>query len=248
MKKVIIILFLFTHALLNIQCSRNDDAPKQSPPPNDTTLPTDTPSIPERTITYLALGDSYTIGTGVPSNHRFPVQLCNKLLADGFSIAEAQIVAANGWTTANLINATNNFSPDSAFSLVSLLIGVNNQYQGRPITEYTSQFTTLLERAIAYAGGDTCRVIVISIPDYSVTPFGQNMNPSQIAQQIDQFNKVNQSISNAYSVDYYYITDISRQAASDPTLIAPDNLHPSGAQYTLWINSFYESLKPKLYE
>jgi lysophospholipase L1-like esterase len=249
MNKVIIILSILVHSVLNVQCSRNDDAPRLVPAPNDTTtLPVDTPDIPERTLTYLALGDSYTIGTGVTEPERFPVQLRNRLVNDGFSIAETQIIATNGWTTANLISATNNFEPDSSFSLVSLLIGVNNQYQGRPIAEYSEQFSILLERAIMYAGGDTSRVIVISIPDYSVTPFGQNMNPSQIAQQIDQFNDVNQSISEIYGVSYYYITDISRQAANDPTLIATDNLHPSGAQYALWISSFYESVKTKLYE
>lgn len=228
------------------RCGKQESEPR--PVENDTTLPADTPSVPDKALSYLALGDSYTIGTGVPESDRFPVQLQARLNNDGFNLPILKIIATNGWTTGNLLGATNNFVPDSAYSMVSLLIGVNNQFQGRPVQEYTDHFAQLLERAIGYAGSDTTRVFVISIPDYGVTPFGQSMNPSLIAEQIDAFNQINSDITAAYGVTYCYITDISRTAENNPSLIAPDNLHPSGIQYALWIDSFYAQVKTKLYE
>ncbi len=221
------------------------------PPPavqNPDTTGTDSLAPPERTLTYLALGDSYTIGTGVSEDERFPVQLYNRLLDSGFDMLSPHIIATNGWTTGNLLAATDNFEPDSTFDLVSLLIGVNNQFQGRSIEEYTTHFDQLIQRSLGYVGNDTSRVIVISIPDYGVTPFAANMNPSEIAAEIDVFNGVNQSITETYGISYFYITDISRQAATNPALIASDNLHPSGAQYSLWVDEMEEDIKMKLYE
>lgn len=242
--------FIFV-ASLTIFSGCGEDEILVIPPPavqNPDTTGTDSLTIPDRTLTYLALGDSYTIGTGVPAEERFPVQLFNRLTDADFDMLTPHIIATNGWTTGNLINATNNFEPDSIFDLVSLLIGVNNQFQGRSIEEYTNEFDQLLRKAITYAGDDTSQVIVISIPDYGVTPFGQSMNPAEIAQEIDAFNGVNQSITEAYGISYFYITDISRQAAMNPALIAGDNLHPSGAQYSLWLDVMEETIKLKLYE
>ncbi len=249
MTKYISIALLLSVSFLSSQCSANDDVETLTPLVADTTThPVDTPSIPSKNLNYLALGDSYTIGTGVGPSERFPIQLKQRLIADGFMMTDPLIIATNGWTTASLIAATDNFKADSAFNLVSLLIGVNNQYQGRPIGEYETHFMLLLNRAISYAGGDTSRVFVVSIPDYSVTPFGQSLNPAKIAAEIDIFNEVNRNITESLGVSYHYITDISRLAADSSELVANDNLHPSGVQYALWIDSFYESVKLSLYE
>ena len=196
-------------------------------------------------ISYLALGDSYTIGTSLADeSDRFPVNLIDRLNSDGIDSYPPQIIAKNGWTTRDLLNATDDFSPDSTFNLVSLLIGVNNQYQGKSIDDYADEFTTLLNRAIQYAGNDTSKVFVISIPDYSVTPF-VSTNAEKIAKEIDQFNVVNRELTESYGISYFYITDISRQAANDPALIASDGLHPSGKMYELWVAQFIDEIKTK---
>jgi lysophospholipase L1-like esterase len=241
-------MVLLTLVALPACSDDNADSPHgQTVTPSDTT-DVDQPGIPDRTLSYLALGDSYTIGTGVAESERFPVQLVTRLHDDGYDILPAEIIATNGWTTGNLLGALNNFEPDSAFSMVSLLIGVNNQFQGRPIEEYEDHFDQLLRKTIQYAGNDTVRVFVISIPDYGVTPFGQSMNPEEIAMEIDAFNTTNQNITESYGVSYYYITDISREAGANPALIAQDNLHPSVVQYALWIDLFESEIKDKLNE
>lgn len=197
------------------------------------------------TVSYLALGDSYTIGTSLADEgDRYPLKIADRLNADELNCFPPHIIAQNGWTTGDLLNATDTFSPDSTFDLVSLLIGVNNQYQGKSIDAYADEFTTLLNRAIQYAGNDTNKVFVISIPDYSVTPF-VNSNAEAIAKEIDQFNAVNREITESYGISYFYITDISRQAANDPTLIASDGLHPSGKMYELWVAEFIDEIKLK---
>lgn len=196
-------------------------------------------------ISYLALGDSYTIGTSLADeDDRFPVQIADRLNADGIDCFAPHIIAKNGWTTGDLLSATDVFSPDSTFDLVSLLIGVNNQYQSKPIAAYAEEFTTLLDRAIQYAGNDTSKVFVFSIPDYGVTPFGSS-NAETIAKEIDEYNAVNRQITESYGISYFYITDISRQAAKDPALIASDGLHPSGKMYELWVADFIDEIKMK---
>jgi len=199
---------------------------------------------------YLALGDSYTIGTGLPDPAgTYSAQLVARLNQEDSIQGDApRIIARNGWTTGNLIFATDTASFDTTYSLVSLLIGVNNQFQNRPISEYAEHFTLLLERANGYANGDTSRVFVVSIPDYGVTPFGQANNPTEIAEEIDQLNAVNQSVSKSLGVTYFYITDISRTALGQPNMVASDNLHASAAMYSLWAASFYNTFKLKLYE
>ena len=147
---------------------------------------------------------------------------------------QANIIAATGWTTGSLLNSLFNNPPANNYDFVSLLIGVNNQYQGRSTGEYRVQFTELLNKAIGYAGGRSKRVFVLSIPDYSVTPFAKNSDTARIAREIDSLNIINRQISIQSGVAYLDITAISREARTDPTLTASDGLHPSGKQYERW--------------
>jgi len=187
-------------------------------------------------ITYLALGDSYTIGQSVPQAESYPYQLTASLSAEGFKTRNPDIIAITGWTTDDLIDAiaASTFK-SKQYSFVTLLIGVNDQYQGMSQANYTIKFAQVLNTAISYAQGDPNRVFVLSIPDYGVTPFADG-NDATIGPQIDQFNKINETISNKAGVHYLNITSISRQAANDSQLIAPDGLHPSGIMYGLWVN------------
>ncbi len=215
---------------------------------DDEMIPPQENPISMDTINYLALGDSYTIGTSLEDEgDRYPVKISDQLNADGYPCHPPVIIAQNGWTTGDLLNATASFTPDSTFDLVSLLIGVNNQYQNKSIEEYAKEFETLLVQAIQYAGDDTNNVFVVSIPDYGVTPFGSD-NAETIAKEIDQFNNVNREITESYGISYFYITDISRLAADNPGLIANDDLHPSGKMYELWVADFIDDIKMKLDE
>ncbi|MES1223600.1 MAG: GDSL-type esterase/lipase family protein, partial [Bacteroidota bacterium] len=154
--------------------------------------------------------------------------------AQGINIADADIIATNGWTTADLIYGINAKQPANSYDAVSLLIGVNNQYQGRSLDEYKQDFTALIERSIQLAKGKPGHVFVLSIPDYSVTPFASGSNKQKIASEIDAFNEANKAIAVAYKVQYIYVTDESRKAANDLSLVASDGLHFSGKEYTIW--------------
>lgn len=191
---------------------------------------------------YLALGDSYTIGQSVTEPERFPNQTVALLRAQNIKINDPKIIATTGWTTKNLLDALDAAKPQNNYDVVSLLIGVNNQYQGKSIGEYKTEFTILLNRAIQYAAGKPLHVFVLSIPDYSVTPFASGSDKQKIAMEIDQFNAVNKSISNQAGVNYLDITSISREP--DPALIASDGLHPSGKQYKRWA----DLLAPMIYK
>ncbi len=201
------------------------------PPVTDTT--NNNYTVIERT--YLALGDSYTIGQSVAVNERFPVQTASMLNNINIAFEQPEIIAQTGWTTGSLLFRLDNNPPSKTqYDIVTLLIGVNNQYQRRTQEEYRQQFTILLERSIQYAGNNKQHVFVLSIPDYSVTPFASGRNKELIAAQIDSFNVINKSIANLYQVNYIDITGDSRQATIYPSLIANDGLHPSGEQYALW--------------
>ncbi|HVG22921.1 MAG TPA: SGNH/GDSL hydrolase family protein [Thermoanaerobaculia bacterium] len=179
---------------------------------------------------YLALGDSYTIGESVDASERFPVQLARAL-----NLGEPQIIAKTGWTTDELNAAIDAANPEGPFDLVTLLIGVNNQYRGRSADEYRTQFAALLQRAIGFAGGDASKVVVVSIPDWGVTPFAEGRDRATIAAEIDQFNAINRDEAQRAGAKWVDITPISR--GSDPALVAPDGLHPSGKQYAAWANA-----------
>ena len=196
----------------------------------NTTVPVTKPSL-----NMLALGDSYTIGENVAPSDRFANYTVQALMGDNLFFNGPEIIAQTGWTTGDLLNRLNAAPPQrSVYDAVTLLIGVNNQFQRRSQTEYRTEFTTLLQRSIGYAGNNPKRVTVISIPDWGVTPFAAGYNRALIAAEIDSFNLINQQIAALYGTQYVNITPISRQAATDVSLLAPDGLHPSGRMYQLW--------------
>jgi lysophospholipase L1-like esterase len=177
---------------------------------------------------YLALGDSYTIGESVPEAERFPNQLAREL-----GIPAPQIIARTGWTTDELNAAMDAADPQGPFDLVTLLIGVNNQYRGRDAEQYRGEFAALLRRAIGFAGGDPKKVIVVSIPDWGVTPFAEGRDRAKVAREIDQYNAINREEAERAGAKYVDITPISRR--DDAALVAEDKLHPSGKQYSEWV-------------
>ncbi|HZG69757.1 MAG TPA: GDSL-type esterase/lipase family protein, partial [Herpetosiphonaceae bacterium] len=180
------------------------------------------------------LGDSYTIGEGVAAEERWPEQLVQLLRAEGIGLAAPGIVARTGWTAGELIAGITQAHPNGVFDLVSLLIGVNNQYRGLPPAEFESELLILLRHAVALAGGCTGRVLVASIPDWSVTPFAVGRDRARIAEQIDAFNRIKRAATVAAGARFVNITPISRVAGAEPEMLARDGLHPSGAMYSAW--------------
>lgn len=191
------------------------------------------PNKENPSIRYLALGDSYTIGQGVSESARWPVQLSQQIEQESSLVVELDIIAQTGWTTSNLIRAIESNDIDSAdYNLVSLLIGVNNQYQNKPFSLYEIEFDSLLQIAIEIAG-EKGNVFVVSIPDYGVTPFGSS-DSETIAREIDQYNSYAKSRCNDAEVPFIDITSISRELGASSGALAEDDLHPSGYQYSLW--------------
>jgi len=185
-------------------------------------------------FTYLALGDSYTIGEQVPVKENFPHQAVRLLQEQQVEVAQPVIIAVTGWTTDELANAIREHNLNETFSFVTLLIGVNNQYRGRSTEDYKPQFIQLLETAIGYAGGHASRVFVLSIPDWGVTPFAEGRDRAQIGQDIDAYNAANKEITTAYKSHYVEITDSTRTNGVDKEYLAEDGLHPSGKEYAVW--------------
>ncbi len=183
---------------------------------------------------FLALGDSYTIGESVDPAERWPVQLVALLRKQGIEVDEPAIIATTGWTTDELSAGIDHADPQGTYQLVSLLIGVNNQYRGWGLDEYRQQFVALLQRAAAFAGGKPGRLLVLSIPDWGVTPFAAGLDRAAIAAAVDAFNAVNREEAERLGAHYVDVTPFSRTAAADPTLIAADSLHPSGKMYAEW--------------
>lgn len=185
-------------------------------------------------FTYLALGDSYTIGESVSEDQRFPVQTAKLLAEAGIQMAPPHIIAKTGWTTDELETAINDAAINNTFSVVTLLIGVNNQYRGLSIPEYKTGFTRLIQRAIRFAGDHSDRVIVLSIPDWGVVPFAEGRDRAQIGSEINAFNAANKTIARKFRVHYLDITTDSRAAADDASLVAGDGLHYSGKAMAIW--------------
>jgi acyl-CoA thioesterase I len=221
-------IFVFLLFFFNISCAQDKWKPMM---------------IEKQPLKFLALGDSYTIGEAVSSKERWPQYLVDMLNKDSFQIIDPQIIARTGWTTDELKQAINEQNPEANYDLVSLLIGVNNQYRGYDINLYEKEFEELLLAAIRFAEGDPKRVFVVSIPDYGVTPFAENKNPSKIAKELNEYNAISERIATNYQVKWFDITPISRMASSDPELTATDKLHPSGKMYAQWVHSFYDEVK-----
>lgn len=203
-------------------------------------------SMKQKQLRYLALGDSYTVGESVAESERWPVQLANALSKAGISMSAPQIIATTGWTTSELSEGIAKADPQGPYDLVSLLIGVNNQYRGWSLEEYKEQFAGLLTQAIDFADGETLRVFVVSIPDWGVTPFAAGRNQEKIASEIDAFNAAARTIAEERGVAFVDITSGSRLAASDASLVAGDGLHPSGKMYAQWVEQIFPVVRPLL--
>lgn len=195
---------------------------------------------------FLAIGDSYTIGESVPVSENFPNQTAGLLKKAGINITEPTIIAKTGWTTDELQEQLSRTRLAVPFDFVTLLIGVNNQYRGRSADEYAQQFEELLQQAIGYAEGKANHVIVLSIPDWGVTPFAEGRDRKQIAKEIDLYNSINERISKQYKVQYINITPFTREASTDKTLVAKDGLHPSGKDYARWAEKVKDIMMKEL--
>lgn len=245
MKELNFLSIILTIFLAIIACEKEELSPANADTTitnADTTYADTAETISCEAVSYLALGDSYTIGQSVAESERFPVLLVKALKEKGIEIQDPEIIATTGWTTADLKRGIANANMGGKeYDLVSLLIGVNNQYQGRSLEEYKKEFRELLLQSIDLANGNKGKVFVISIPDYGYTPFGAS-SKEQISQEIDAFNAANKEITASLEVRYFNITPISRNGLSDPSLIASDRLHPSGKMYQQWVDLMLEDM------
>jgi lysophospholipase L1-like esterase len=202
------------------------------------------------TYYYLDLGDSYTIGEMVPLQENFPNQVAAMMNNDTTDFRIERIIAKTGWTTDGLetgiIGSDKEKALQSSYDFVSLLIGVNNQYRGRFVENYKPEFEELLKKAILFAGNRPERVVVLSIPDWGVTPFANGRDREQIAREIDAYNVANKGICDRYNIYYINVTSWTREAASDPSLLAADGLHPSGKEYKRWAEKIVTYFRTKL--
>ncbi|WP_246473885.1 SGNH/GDSL hydrolase family protein [Arenibacter arenosicollis] len=246
------LLFVFT--VIFSSCSQEKDMLVYEPvmemilePGSTTPIPNEIPGPhlnESGTYHYLALGDSYTIGASVERAASFPIQLKARL-EKGLKVeVNTEIIAVTGWTTDNLLNAVNRGTQLPSYDLVTLLIGVNNQYQGKPFRVYTKEFPLLLELAIELAYGNPKNVVVISIPDYAFTPFAQGRNTDKISKEIDEYNAFAESTALQNGVPFVNITDITRNGLSNPELVASDGLHPSGVAYKRFVDVLYPIVLP----
>ncbi|WP_426486695.1 SGNH/GDSL hydrolase family protein [Flavobacterium sp. 2] len=242
-KQIVIVIFsIFVSCSADQSDSENTTVPPATTPPT-----TEVPTTPiSSSIKYLALGDSYTIGQSVCETCRYPEQLKTKLQTiypeTAFSL---KIIAQTGWSTSDLISAINTQNPDSNYDLVTLLIGVNNQYQHQDFSVYEKEFPQLLNKAIALAKGDNKNVIVLSIPDYAYTPFTKNYtdeNRMKISNELNNYNSFAERYCIAKNVAFISITDITRQGLNNSNLVASDGLHPSETAYKM----FVERMLPKV--
>lgn len=244
MNRLIVLTLSILYTL--ISCTKDDHM--VSTPTNIYTppvIPVVKDTMPPRS--FLALGDSYTIGQSVTEAERFPVQTTIVLNNQGINFNVPEIIARTGWTTGNLLGSLAIAVPvKPTYDIVTLLIGVNNQYQHRTQQEYADEFLILLNKTIQYAGNNKKRVIVLSIPDYSVTPYASGSDKALIAKEIDEFNAINKKIAEQAGVHYLDITGFTRMAEANASLIATDGLHPSGLEYAVWANELVLVIKNAL--
>jgi lysophospholipase L1-like esterase len=236
-------LTVFLLLLSSVACSKKQ-APvtpvTYTPPP--VVIP---PVLSGPAKTYLALGDSYTIGQSVAEPDRFPNQTTAWLKQNNINISVTDIIATTGWTTSDLQTAINTQNPVN-HDVVSLLIGVNDQYQTHDTTGYRQRFVVLLEKAIQLANGKKENVFVLSIPDYSVTPFAAGLDTARIRREIDRFNAINKDVTAFYNCAYLDITASTREGRNNGLLIATDGLHPSGLEYKKWADRLGPLMLPVL--
>ncbi|GAB3830880.1 SGNH/GDSL hydrolase family protein [Hymenobacter jeollabukensis] len=223
--RLLFLLPLLLSTLLSCSCT------KATPEPVVTGA-APTPAPGGGAVRYLALGDSYTIGQGVPAAERWPVQLAG--LSGAAGIQSPDIIAQTGWTTAELQQAIAASGNQKTYDLVSLLIGVNNQFRGQPLATYRTEFRQLLQTAIHFAGDRPGRVVVLSIPDWGQSPMGRSYDRARISQEIDQFNGAARQECATAGVAFVDITDLTRAAKDDPAQFAADGLHYSGAHMRQW--------------
>jgi len=193
-------------------------------------------------FTYLALGDSYTIGEGVTLAESFPFLLQAKLERNGIAMSHPQVIAQTGWTTSQLMEAIEQQDVESTFDLVTLLIGVNNQYRGLPIEEFEKEIVLLVYKAIAFAGGNRAHVLVLTIPDYGYTPFGFS-GQVHIEKQINAYNKVVKRTTQALDIECIDVTETGRQYSQQVGYLTEDELHPSEKMYQLWVDAIYPKVE-----
>jgi len=204
------------------------------------------PPAPDKQYSYLALGDSYTIGEKVASHENFPNQVTSILKEKGYKFEDPKIVAQTGWTTDELKDAIYKARLRKGYDFVTLLIGVNNQYRGRRVEEYIPEFESLLQQAVTFASHDTSHVFILSIPDWGVTPFAADKDRKLIAAEIERYNTANQRVAGKYKVHYIDITNSTREAAQDSSLLTSDGLHPSGKEYAKWAKQIADLIQKKL--
>jgi len=185
-------------------------------------------------VRFLALGDSYTIGEGVREHERWPVHLATMLRANGIDVGEPELIARTAWTSDELADAMADEKPKGPYDLVTLLVGVNDQYRSRPVSSFVPEFETLLKRAVSLAKRRAGRVIAISIPDWGATPFAEGRDRELIAKEIGAYNAQAQALAAKAGVHWVDVTGITRAMLEEPELVAPDGLHPSGEMYRRW--------------
>jgi lysophospholipase L1-like esterase len=185
-------------------------------------------------VKMLALGDSYTIGESVLPEERWPHQFIGELITAGIQASAPDYIATTGWTTQDLLKGMETvLNQEKNYNLISILVGVNNQYQGIPISSYEPDLKEIIENALQIVGGDHSKVFILSIPDYAYTPFGEGKK--SISKEIEHYNAINKRLAKAFSIPWIDITPISRMGLSDTSLVAGDGLHPSAAQYRSWV-------------
>lgn len=197
-----------------------------------------------RNLSYLALGDSYTIGESVEPEMRWPVQLVDSLRDREVNVDYPVIIAKTGWTTQDLLGGMDQKLDNEKFDLVSVLIGVNNQYQGKSIAAYEADLHEIFQQAIGHSKSGKDGVFVVSIPDYGATPYGEE-RAEEIAEEIAEFNSVFENVAREYQLEFYNITPISKRGAEEQNLVASDGLHPSGEMYSLWVEEFIAEVLSK---
>jgi lysophospholipase L1-like esterase len=196
----------------------------------------------DKELRMLALGDSYTIGESVAIGERWPHQFVSELREQGADVDTPDYIATTGWTTSNLLEGiAAGLDSDREYNLVSILIGVNNQYQGIDMNIYEPELRRIIDLALKIIALDTSRVLILSIPDYAYTPYGKG--DTIISEEIDAYNDINRGVAMDYGITWIDITPISRRGLDDPVLVAGDGLHPSGAQYGEWVKKIIHQLE-----